>query len=66
MARVDEFEEQVIPKINIYLFIAIREVDHEKFVVLHEMAINEEREDYRKVLDFHSVRSLVFGIKFAV
>ena len=60
---MDEFEELFIPKINIYLFIAIREVDHEKFVVLHEMAINEEREDYRKVLgSFHSVRSLVFGL----
>jgi len=64
---VDEFEELVIPKIYIYLFIAIREVDHEKFVVLHEMAINEEREDYRKVLErFQSVRSLVFGLNFAV
>ena len=64
---MDEFEELVIPKIYIYLFIAIREVDHEKFVdSWHEVRINEEREDYRKVLDFHSVRSLVFGIKFAV
>ena len=65
MARVDEFEKLVIPKIYICLFIAIREVDKAKLVVLLEVGVNEEREDYRKVLDFHSGRSLVVGLNFA-
>ena len=67
MARVDEFEELVIPKKYIDLLIAIREVDQAKLVLLHEVAINEEWEDYPKVLErFYSVRSLVFGLNFTV
>ena len=64
---MDEFEELVIPKIYTYLFIATREVDQAKSVVLHEVAINEEWEDYPKVLErFHSVWTLVFGLNFTV